>query len=138
MIPSCELQTKRKRIDAVLKRTRPFARRWGRVTKKIRAKRFIRKLECNVLKDHDSRVNKRVKSSAERVSNARRAYAERAPNALRMAPECASLPRTPEDIQMSRADGIQATGSLDLPGCNRRRSPSTAGRFDTLRMAGLA
>src|SRR5271157_4439687 len=80
-----------KRIDAVLKRDAAVCPAMGRMTKKIRAKGFFRKLECNVLKDHDSRVNKRVKSSAERASNACRAHAERAPNTRRMAPDCAAL-----------------------------------------------
>ena len=35
------------------------------------AQRFFRNLECNALKSHDSRVKKRVKSSVERMSNAR-------------------------------------------------------------------
>src|SRR5208337_4424514 len=48
---------------------------------------FFRELECNGLKNHDSRVNKGVKSSAERVSNACRRRAER----RRMEVECASL-----------------------------------------------
>jgi hypothetical protein len=68
-------QTKRNRMDAV----------WtgrGRypgtdcMTKTIRAKGLFRKVECNALKSHDSRVNKRVKSSAERASNACRTRAE--------------------------------------------------------------
>ena len=71
MIRSCEPQTKRKRIDAVLDAAaRPGMRS---MTKKIGAEKifsFSRKLKCNALKSHDSRVNKRVKSSAERVSNA--------------------------------------------------------------------
>jgi hypothetical protein len=74
MIRSCEAQTKRKRIDAVLDAAaRPGMRR---MTKKIRTKRTLRKLECKALKSHDSWVNKRVKSSAERMSNACRTRAE--------------------------------------------------------------
>jgi len=48
----------------------------SRMTKTIRAKMFFRKLESNALKSHDSQVNKRVKSSAERVSKACRTRAE--------------------------------------------------------------
>jgi len=43
---------------------------------------FFRKLESNALKSHDSQVNKRVKSSAERVSKACRTRAEYAERVL--------------------------------------------------------
>jgi len=65
----------RKRVDGVLKRDAAACPGMGRITKKI-AKRIFRKLECNALKSHDSRVNKRVESSAEGVSNACRTRAE--------------------------------------------------------------
>src|SRR5208283_6109442 len=92
MIPfmraSDEAQSDRRRVG------RGRLRRMGRMAKKVRAKRFFRKLECNALKGHDSRVNKRVKSAP----NACRTHAERLSNACRtrtewrrMGPEWASL-----------------------------------------------
>jgi len=77
MIASCESQTKRKRIDALLVgRDAAACPGMGRMTKTIRAETFFRELECNALKSLDSRVNKGVNSSAERVSKACRTRAE--------------------------------------------------------------
>src|SRR5271165_947926 len=95
----------------------------------IRANEFLRKLECNALKGHDSRVNKGVKSSAERVSNACRTHAERALNDAGWGP---NAPRSADPQGNPNGSRRRHPGERLVwpPGWIRRQSPSTDGRFD--------
>jgi hypothetical protein len=74
----------------------------GRMAKKIREE-ISPEVECNALKRHDSRVNKRVKSSAERVTNACRTHAERALN------DAGRRPNAPRSADDGRNEGAGLT-----------------------------
>src|SRR5208283_6145191 len=86
----------------------------GRMAKKIREE-ISPEVECNALKRPDSRVNKRVKSSAERVSNVCRTGAE----CRRTALESALLRGRP---RLDARDGGQQPVCLR----NWRRAPFSA------------